>query len=244
VTGTKTGTTTALIAVVALLLAGAPGAVVAADHPSGPAHGEQHAARGAAEGDEGAHAGEHAPSHAPSIDGKTLGLQLLNFGVLLFILIKFGGGAINKALLARHQQLKTDLAAAAEARSAAEERLKKQEQRMANLEKEIHAIRLGIKQEAEAEKARLIAAAEERARRIREETAFIIEQYGKEAEALLRREAAGGAVKIAEELLRRAMDARDQQRFVETFVADIATERAAPPRDGGARPPVTPRDVI
>jgi F-type H+-transporting ATPase subunit b len=226
--------------VVALLLAGAPAAVVAADHASGPAHGEEHPAKSAAEGHEGAHGGEHAPS----IDGKTLGLQLLNFGVLLFILIKFGGGAINKALLARHQQLKTDLAAAAEARTQAEERLKKQEQRMANLEKEIHAIRLGIKQEAEAEKARLIAAAEERARRIREETAFIIEQQVKEAEALLRREASDGAVKIAEELLRRAMDARDQQRFVETFVADVAAERPAPPRDGGARPPVTPRNVV
>jgi F-type H+-transporting ATPase subunit b len=218
----------ALTCVVTFLLAGLASVAVADRDPQDERdlRAESHQS-GQAEG--------HGGEHAPSIDGKTLALQLLNFGVLLFILVKFGGGAINKALLARHQQLKTDLAAAALARSLAEERLKKQEQRMASLEKEIHAIRLGIKQEAEAEKTRLIAAAEERARRIREETAFIIEQQVKEAEASLRREASDGAVKIAEELLRRAMDARDQQRMVETFVADVAV-------DGNA--PVPPRKVI
>ena len=56
----------------------------------------------------------------------------------------------------------------------------------------------------------------------------MLEQQVKEAEATLRREAAEAAVKIAEELLRRAMDARDQQRLVETFVADVAVDGNAP----------------
>lgn len=208
--------------IVAFVLAGSPVAL-SAEHP-------------AAEQD--AHGGGHGEGHAPSIDGKTLGLQLLNFAVLLFILIKFGGGAINKALVARHQQLKTDLAAAAEAKTMAEERLKKQELRMSSLEKEIQGIRAGIKQEAEAEKQRLIATAEERAKRIREETAFIIEQQVKEAEGVLRREASDAAVKIAEDLLRRAMDARDQQRMVESFVTDVAGSAAA------AAPGAATRKVI
>ena len=98
--------------------------------------------------------------------------------------------AINKALLARHQQLKAELAAAAEVRAAAEARLAKQEKRLASLEHEIAAMRAGIKQEAEAEKPRLIAAAEERARRIQDETKFLLDQQVKEAEVELRREAA------------------------------------------------------
>jgi F-type H+-transporting ATPase subunit b len=197
-----------------------------------PAVAEEHAAPAGHEAVPGAHEAGHAEGggethegaehEGPAIDGKKLALQLVNFGVLLFILIKFGGSAVNKALLARHQQLKADLAAAAEARTAAEARLKKQEQRLANLEKEIASMRIGIQQEADAEKERLIAAAEERAKRIREETAFIIDQQVKEGEAALRREASNGAMKIAEELLRRSMTGGDQQRLVDTFVDDVA----------------------
>ncbi|MEA2698588.1 MAG: F-type H+-transporting ATPase subunit b [Myxococcales bacterium] len=200
-----------------------PGAVMAAEGQSPAAHPEAVApAVGEAKGEhEAAGEAEHEHEHEAGIDAKKLALQLLNFGVLLFILIKFGGSAINKALLARHQQLKADLASAAQARAEAEERLRKQELRMANLEKEITQMRAGIQQEAEAEKARLVAAAEERAKRMREETAFMIEQQVKEGEATLRREAANVAIKIAGELLQRSMDGRDQQRLLDGFVEDV-----------------------
>ena len=124
--------------------------------------------------------------------------------MLLFILVKFGGPAISKALAARHQQLKAELAAASAARAEAEARLKQQEARLAALEQEIDGIRAGIKAEAEAEKARLIAAAEERAKRIKEETAFVLDQQVKEAEARLRREVAQAAVDLAEQMVRRS----------------------------------------
>jgi F-type H+-transporting ATPase subunit b len=168
-------------------------------------------------------AGEEAPpaGETPRLHPKSLALQLINFGVLLFILIKFGGPAIGKALAARHEQLKAELAAAAEARAAALAQLELQDRRLAALEQEIIDLRAGVKQEAEAEKARLIALAEERARRIREETAFALEQQIKEAEVRLRREAGLAAVDLAEQLVRRSLDARDQQRFVDGFVAGV-----------------------
>jgi F-type H+-transporting ATPase subunit b len=167
--------------------------------------------------------GEHEEG-APSIDPKKLGLQLLNFGVLVFILVKFGGGAINKMLRSRHEQLKADLASASELRAAAEAKLKKQEARLASLEHEIADMRRGLKAEAEAEKARLIAAAEERATRIKAETAFLIEQQVRDAEQRLRRESADAALKIAEEILKKSIGVADQQKLVETFVGDV--ERA------------------
>jgi F-type H+-transporting ATPase subunit b len=172
--------------------------------------------------------GEGSPvQEVPKINGKKLALQLFNFGVLLFILIKFGGPAISKALAARHDQLKAELAAAAEARTAALARLEQQDRRLAALEQEIIEIRAGVKQEAEMEKARLIALAEERARRIREETTFALEQQIKEAEVRLRREAGLAAVDLAEQLVRRSLDARDQERFVSSFVGGVN-----PPRGG------------
>jgi F-type H+-transporting ATPase subunit b len=158
----------------------------------------------------------------PEIHGWKLAAQLFNFAALAFILIKFGGPAVSKALTARHQQLKADLAAAAEAKAAAEKRLAVQEKRLSSLEQEIAGIRAGIKHEAEAEKARLIELAEERARRIQEETKFLLDQQVKQAEADLRREAARMAVDMAEQMVKRSFDASDQKRLVDGFVGDVA----------------------
>jgi F-type H+-transporting ATPase subunit b len=167
----------------------------------------------------------------PKLDLGKLGLQVLNFAVLASLLGFFGGRAINKALLARHEQLKADLVAASKARATAEQRVQHQERRLTSLEGEIESIRAGIKVEAEAEKQRLVAAAEERAKRIAEETKFLLGQQVKEAEATLRREVAEAAVKIAEQLVIRSLDGRDQQRLVDTFVTDVATAR--PPGASG-----------
>jgi F-type H+-transporting ATPase subunit b len=166
-----------------------------------------------------------APHHEaaeaePKLDTGKLAFQLINFAVLAGILGWFGGRAINKALLARHQQLKADLVSASEARAVAEKRAAEQEKRLNTLETEIEAIRAGIKQEAEAEKQRLIATAEERAKRIGDETKFLLDQQVREAEATLKREVAEAAVKIAESLVIRSLNSGDQQRLVDTFVAD------------------------
>jgi len=140
------------------------------------------AAAATAEGEDHHDAAAEHSEEAPSIDGKKFALQLVNFGVLLAILIKFGGSAVNKALATRHEQLKA---------------------------------------EVEVEKAHLISAAEERAKRIREETAFVVEQQIKEAQVALRREVADSALRIAEETLRRGVTAEDQRRMVEGFMSEV-----------------------
>ena len=209
------------VIVAAAWLAAAPAARAADDGAKG--EGESVAAR--------EHGEEVVPE--PEIHGWKLAAQLANFGLLAFILIKFGGPAVSKALGARHQQLKADLAAAAEAKAAAEKRLAAQEKRLATLEQEIAGIRAGIKQEAEAEKARLIELAEERAKRIQEETKFLLDQQAKLAEADLRREAAKMAVDMAEKMVRAAVNAGDQQRMVDSFVGDVATATPAGRAGGG-----------
>lgn len=208
---------TALLALGLLFSVGAPLARAASDDSPRAASAEANDAGG------GQAAAEH---HAPEIHFKSLGFQLLNFGVLLFLLVKFGGPPVNKALEARHEQLKVDLAAAAAARAAAEARLRTQEARLAALEQEIADIRAGVQQEADAEKARLLAQAAERAKRTREETSFAIEQQIKEAEGRLRREVALAAVDEAEQMVRRSLDARDQQRLVDTFITEVDAESA------------------
>ena len=172
--------------------------------------------------------GEHGEHHG--IDGKRLALQLLNFGVLAAILGIFGGKAINKALANRHEQMKKDLEEAGQARAEAEARLVHQERRMTNLEKEIAALRASIKEEAVNEEKRLVAAAEEKARRVQDETRFLLEQQVKEAELRFRAEVAGTAVKVAEELVRRSVKPEDTTRLQQSFIADL--ENGAPAAKG------------
>jgi F-type H+-transporting ATPase subunit b len=195
-----------------------------------------------AEGAEAApaeHGGEAAgEEHGPTLAPGKLGLQLLNFAVLLFVLVKFGGGAINKMLAARHHQLKGDLASAAELRAAAEAKLAVQEQRLARLENELASLRQNITAEAEAEKQRLIAAADVRARRIAEETSFLVEQQIREAEVKLRRESAEVALRIAEDILRRVVGPVDQERFLDKFLADSEASSAARPAVASGTPTV------
>jgi F-type H+-transporting ATPase subunit b len=195
-----------------------------AGHVAGETPPEHSTEHGAAE-----HGGGHGEPH---VDGGKLAAQIVNFLLLVGVLVFFGGRAVSKALTARHQQLKADLAAASEARAAAEAQLKKQEKRLASLEQEIANIRAGIATEAEAEKARLIELAEERARRIQDETKFLVDQQVKEAEVQLRREAAQAAVEMAEQIVRRSLDGNDRQRMVDSFVADVAKPAASPPSRG------------
>lgn len=184
-----------------------------------PARAEEEAAA-AHEGGEHGQTGQEA--EAPKLDTTRLLYQIINFAILAGVLGWFGGRAINKALLARHQQLKADLASAAEARTAAEARALVQQKRLETLETEIANIRASIKQEAEDEKQRLIAAAEVRAKSIAQETTFLLDQQVKEAEIALKREVAEAAVRIAEAIVTKSLHAGDQQKLVETFVSDVA----------------------
>lgn len=169
----------------------------------------------------------HGEGHA--VDGRTLGLQLFNFGVLLFIMIKFGGSAINKSLRTRHDKMKLDLDEAQRLRAEAEARFKEQEARLGNLQDELAVLRKSMKDSADHEKARLIEASEARALRIAEETRFLLDQQVKQAELSFKAEVASAAAQIAEQIVRRSVNQGDQQRLVSSFVADLAN--TAPERN-------------
>ena len=81
--------------------------------------------------------------------------------------------------------------------------------------------------------------AEDRAKRIRDESEFIIEQQVKQAEEDLRREVAIAAVALAEKIVRTQMMPADQQRLIDSFVGDIAsptTRTNGTPHSGSASP--------
>jgi F-type H+-transporting ATPase subunit b len=194
-------------------------------HAPASGHVSDHAKTAGEHGTSEAEHGEHA-----SFKVGTFILQLLNFGVLLFLLIYFGGKAMNKSLRARHEQLKTELAEAARLRDEAKQKLEGQERRLAELEKELAAVRASMRQDAEREQARLLEAAQERAKKIQEEMRVQLDQQVKEAEMHLRAEVASASVKLAEELLRKSVDTQDERRLAQEFVAGFAKPTAGGPR--------------
>jgi F-type H+-transporting ATPase subunit b len=179
------------------------------------AHAAEHeAASPTAEHEHGEHGSEHA-----AFSGKTFALQLVNFGVLLFLLIWFGGRAMNKALRAKHDQLKADIDTATRQRDEAKRAYEAQEQRVAGIEKEVAALRASMRADAEREQAALLAGAQERGRKIQDEMRFQLDQQVKEAEAVLRAEVASASVKLAEELVRQSVSPDDERRLAREFVA-------------------------
>ena len=93
---------------------------------------------------------------------------------------------------------------------------------MADLEKEIAALRASLRQDAEREQARLLEGAQERAKKIQDEMRFQLNQQVKEAELLLRAEVASASVKLAEELVRKSLNTDDERRLAQEFVAGFA----------------------
>jgi F-type H+-transporting ATPase subunit b len=126
---------------------------------------------------------------------------------------------MNKSLRARHDQLKGDISEAARLRDEAMEKFKTQEQRVSNLEDEIAALRTSMQKDAESEQARLLEGAQERTKRIQDEMRFQMDQQVKEAELLLRAEVASASVKLAEGLVRKAVNMDDERRLAQEFVA-------------------------
>ena len=202
-----------------------------AQHPAErPGHGAEGVAPVGAAAPGEHESGGHGEHHG--IDPKRLAFQLLNFALLVGILVKFGGGAINKSLRARHEQLKADLQEAATARAAAEARLKEQDRRVANLEAELVTLRASLAQAGEHEKSRLVAAAEERVRRIQDETRAMLDQQVRDAERRFREEVATAAMRIAEEKVRRSLQTDDEARLLQSFVQEL--EAGTPVSSGRA----------
>jgi F-type H+-transporting ATPase subunit b len=169
-----------------------------------------------------AHTGAAEAVAEPATNWLSVAFSFLNFAVLLFILIRFGGPIIQDMLRNRHLGIKKDLDEARGLREAAEQKLRTYEARLGNIEREIGELIAGIRAEAEAEAARIVKAAEESAARMRSEAEFVIKQEGRRLELELRREAAELAVETARKLLQAKTTDADQRRLAEQFVREMA----------------------
>jgi F-type H+-transporting ATPase subunit b len=147
--------------------------------------------------------------------------QVLNFiilaGLLGWLAVKQGG----PLLAARSNTITEGLAAGEKAKAEADARAAQVQARLANLEKEVEAMRLSAKEEREREADRIRRETQIEIARIHFQAEHEIETAGKQARLEVQRAGARMAIEIAEVKVRARMSPEIQASLLQGFLTDL-----------------------
>ena len=169
---------------------------------------------------EGAHGGEHAKDR--SADLLDLLYRFINFALLiiiLFVAIKKSG--LKDSLAGRIDEIKQRLEDLRKEKEEAEGRYQDVEKKLKDFETKRKEIIEQFKNEGEAEKERIIAEANERAKQIVRQAELTIQQEMQSAKERLRREVMELAAGKAQEIIAKEMTDEDQDRLVSEFIEKV-----------------------
>ena len=207
--------------------------VLATAVPAAQAQGEHEAHEAVEELEEEHHSDPHhgGPLHIDHIiHNGEFWTAVLNFSLLMFLLVKFGRKPIREFLGGRRAEMERAINEAAQAKAAAEAKLKEYNDRLGQLDSEMAKLKADLTASAEEDKKRIVAEAEETARRMKIETEALIDQHAKALSAQVRRELVDGAIATAERLLREKITSADQQQLADAFRREVGSVR---PNGGG-----------
>jgi F-type H+-transporting ATPase subunit b len=145
----------------------------------------------------------------------------INFGILLWLLLKFGGPPLKQFVKGRHDEVK-DRVETAEGLIAESEQLKASyEQKLAGLDTEIEAFRQAAVAEIDKEKSRIIGEAQAMAIRIEEQARLAYEQEMKEALLKVRAEITRQTLEQAERRVKEQFKQEDHEKLVHEFIEKL-----------------------
>ncbi|MBT8469390.1 MAG: hypothetical protein KJN97_11645 [Deltaproteobacteria bacterium] len=146
---------------------------------------------------------------------------LVNFGALILLVAWVIRKKGNPALAARRAEVEKELAEAQRLRADAQARHMETATRLERLDQEMFQIRGEMIKAGEAERDRIVSQAEEKAARMRKDTAFLIEQQVKQLRKELTQQAATAAVVAAQDLLQQRTTDSDQDQLAEAYLARL-----------------------
>jgi F-type H+-transporting ATPase subunit b len=158
---------------------------------------------------------EHAAQ--PSI--ADLAWPVVNFTIFAIIVVRFLAGPIREYFRARTERLRDALTAGRRAREEAMALKAQVDRDLAGLPALRERLKAELRDAAEHERATLLANAQATAERIRSDARILADQEIAAARRAVRAETVEEAVRQATALVRAALDADDQERFVRDFVA-------------------------
>jgi len=149
--------------------------------------------------------------------------RFMNFAVLLIVLVKVLSKPIANGLRARQQSIKEQFTDLEERKAEADSVYQSYEEKLASIEQEISDIVQSAVAQGEAEKERIIDAANRAAEDIKRQAEMAIQHELAEAKLKLREEVANQAVVMAEELIRKNLQDTDQVKLIEDYLAKVGT---------------------
>jgi F-type H+-transporting ATPase subunit b len=200
---------------------------ICATAPAGVAFAEEeeHAVAEEAEAEAEGHDDGH---HGPFYKTATFWAAVINFSLLLLVLRRLASKPLANYLADRRCVMERSIQEAAEMRKKAEALHQEYSARLAQLDTELKKLREDIARAAKEDEARIVADAEETARRLRKETESLIDQHAKALTAGIRRDVVEAAVSSAEQILRSALGDNDQQRLADGFKQNVTKQSTRP----------------
>ena len=148
----------------------------------------------------------------------------VNFIVLAGVIYWLLAKKTKEFFAGRHKGIRTALAEAAAAREAAEKKFQEYSAKLDKATGEIEQISAMIRSQGLSEKERIIAEAKKAAEKMKEDTQTRIEQEFKKASQQLQSETVRLSTQMAEELLRKHIQAKDHEAMVEDYIAKVVSK--------------------
>jgi F-type H+-transporting ATPase subunit b len=140
--------------------------------------------------------------------------RIVNFGILVFILVKFLNKPLRDFLRQRKELIEKSIKEAREAKELAMKALAEVEERLKVKDKEIEEIISSAKSSGEKEKERLIEEGEKLKAKILEQAKTNIEYEVKRAKEAIKAEAVDVAMQLAEEKIKAKITKDDQEKLL------------------------------
>ncbi len=151
--------------------------------------------------------------------------KIVNFAILGGVLYYYLKAPISTYLASRSTQIRQDLVTASEMRAAATAQLADIEKKMQALPAELEALKARGAEDVKLEQARIAQAAAAERERLIAQTHREIESRLRVARRQLTEHAAGLAVQIAEERIKKTITPEDQLRLVDRYAAQLRDAR-------------------
>jgi F-type H+-transporting ATPase subunit b len=164
--------------------------------------------------------------------------SVLNFGLLAFVIYRFGRKPLRDALVARKQGIMKEIEIADELLEKARKRVEDLEDQLEHLDERSEQLKADYAAQGEAERKHILAEAAERRTRMTRDVDFRIAQELKTAKAQLVHEAVERAVAAANEVLRSSVTQEDRDRAANEYLGGLEAafkgEAVQEQRAGGA----------
>jgi F-type H+-transporting ATPase subunit b len=147
--------------------------------------------------------------------------KIINFGILVFILYKFGKKPFQSFLRQRTELIEKTLKEAREAKELAQKAFQEVEERLKTKDMEIEKILSASKSTGEDEQKRLLEQGDKLREKILEQARANIEYELKHAKEAIKAEAVEIAIEIAEKKLKEKLTKEEQEKLLAESIAKI-----------------------